>query len=56
MRIESAIDNPQFNPQSTISNRQSSMSHILVVEDDGDIAELIGHFLEKAGHRVDRLT
>jgi DNA-binding response OmpR family regulator len=32
------------------------MSHILVVEDDGDIAELIGHFLEKAGHRVDRLT
>jgi DNA-binding response OmpR family regulator len=32
------------------------MSHILVVEDDIDIAALIAHYLEKAGHRVDRLT
>ena len=30
------------------------MSHILVVEDDPDIAALIAHYLEKAGHRVDR--
>jgi two-component system, OmpR family, alkaline phosphatase synthesis response regulator PhoP len=32
------------------------MSHILVVEDDGDIAALIAHYLERSGHRVDRLT
>ena len=32
------------------------MSHILVVEDDADIAALIAHYLEKAGHRVHRLT
>ena len=32
------------------------MSSILVVEDDPDIAELIAHFLEKAGHEVKRLT
>jgi DNA-binding response OmpR family regulator len=32
------------------------MSHILVVEDDADIAALIAHYLEKAGHRIDRLT
>jgi DNA-binding response OmpR family regulator len=32
------------------------MSSILVVEDDADIADLITHFLEKAGHRVGRVT
>jgi DNA-binding response OmpR family regulator len=32
------------------------MAHILVVEDDQDIAELIALYLEKAGHSVDRLT
>ncbi|HET7217097.1 MAG TPA: response regulator transcription factor [Vicinamibacterales bacterium] len=32
------------------------MSQILVVEDDADIAALIGHYLEKAGHRVERLS
>jgi DNA-binding response OmpR family regulator len=32
------------------------MSTILVVEDDRDIAELIRHYLVKAGHRVDVLT
>jgi DNA-binding response OmpR family regulator len=32
------------------------MSQILVVEDDADIAALITHYLEKAGHRVDRVT
>jgi two-component system, OmpR family, alkaline phosphatase synthesis response regulator PhoP len=32
------------------------MPHILVVEDDHDIAELIAHYLEKAGHSVDRLA
>jgi DNA-binding response OmpR family regulator len=32
------------------------MPHILVVEDDSDIAELIAHYLEKAGHTVDRLA
>ena len=32
------------------------MSQILVVEDDADIAALIAHYLEKAGHRVDRVT
>jgi len=31
------------------------MSHILVVEDDTDIAALIAHYLEKAGHRVERV-
>jgi DNA-binding response OmpR family regulator len=30
--------------------------NILVVEDDGDIAALIAHYLEKVGHRVDRLA
>ena len=32
------------------------MSQILVVEDDVDIAALIAHYLEKAGHRVDRVA
>jgi DNA-binding response OmpR family regulator len=32
------------------------MSQILVVEDDADIAALIAHYLEKAGHRIDRLS
>ena len=29
------------------------MSHVLVVEDDKDIAELIAHYLQKAGHTVE---
>jgi DNA-binding response OmpR family regulator len=29
---------------------------ILIVEDDPDIANLIAHYLEKAGHEVKRLT
>jgi len=32
------------------------VSNILVVEDDPDIAELIGHYLEKAGHQVTRMS
>lgn len=32
------------------------MSQILVVEDDLDIAELIAHYLEKAGHTVESLA
>jgi two-component system, OmpR family, alkaline phosphatase synthesis response regulator PhoP len=32
------------------------MSKILVVEDDPDIAELIAHYLTRAGHQVDRLA
>jgi DNA-binding response OmpR family regulator len=32
------------------------VSSILVVEDDPDIANLIAHYLEKAGHEVKRLT
>ncbi len=32
------------------------MSRILVVEDDPDIAELIVHYLQKAGHAVDLLS
>jgi DNA-binding response OmpR family regulator len=32
------------------------MSQILVVEDDPDIAQLIGHYLEKAGHSVEVLA
>src|SRR3954469_11342072 len=32
------------------------MSQILVVEDDPDIAALIGHYLEKAGHSVEFLS
>ena len=32
------------------------MSHILVVEDDADIAQLIQHYLERAGHQVYRLA
>jgi DNA-binding response OmpR family regulator len=32
------------------------MPRILVVEDDADIAALITHYLEKAGHTVDRLS
>jgi two-component system, OmpR family, alkaline phosphatase synthesis response regulator PhoP len=31
------------------------MSRILVVEDDADIAELIRHYLQRAGHAVERL-
>jgi DNA-binding response OmpR family regulator len=29
------------------------VSHILIVEDDKDIADLIAHYLQKAGHAVD---
>ena len=32
------------------------MSRILIVEDDRDISDLIRHYLEKAGHVVDRLS
>jgi DNA-binding response OmpR family regulator len=32
------------------------MSRILVVEDDRDIGDLLAHYLEKAGHAVDRLS
>jgi DNA-binding response OmpR family regulator len=32
------------------------MPHILVVEDDADISALIGHYLERAGHRVERVA
>jgi DNA-binding response OmpR family regulator len=32
------------------------MSSILIVEDDQDIADLIAHYLEKAGHEVARLS
>ena len=32
------------------------MSKILVVEDDPDIASLISHYLERAGHHVDTLA
>ena len=32
------------------------MPHILVVEDDADIAALIAHYLERVGHRVERIT
>ena len=32
------------------------VSSILIVEDDPDIANLIAHYLEKAGHAVTRLT
>ena len=37
------------------THRFSDMSHILVVEDDVDIAALLAHYLEKAGHRVERI-
>ena len=33
-----------------------ALSRILVVEDDPDIAELIRHYLEKAGTRSERLA
>ena len=32
------------------------MARILVVEDDPDIAELLVHYLQKAGHTTDRLS
>jgi DNA-binding response OmpR family regulator len=32
------------------------MSRILIVEDDRDIAHLIAHYLQKAGHAVDTVT
>ena len=32
------------------------MSHILIVEDDRDIAELIRHYLVRAGHTADTLA
>ena len=32
------------------------MSTILVVEDDADIAQLLEHYLQKAGHTVARLA
>jgi len=32
------------------------MARILVVEDDPDIAELVGHYLQKAGHAAERVA
>ena len=32
------------------------MSSILIVEDDPDIAQLIAHYLQRAGHAVERLS
>ena len=32
------------------------MSSILIVEDDTDIAQLIEHYLQRAGHAVERLS
>jgi len=32
------------------------MAHILIVEDDHDIADLIAHYLHNAGHTTDRLS
>jgi DNA-binding response OmpR family regulator len=32
------------------------MPRILIVEDDPDIAELLAHYLQRAGHTVDRLS
>ena len=32
------------------------MSSILIVEDDADIAQLIEHYLRRAGHEVERLS
>src|SRR6266508_1995610 len=32
------------------------MSRVLVVEDDPDIADLIGHYLQKAGHTVETVA
>jgi DNA-binding response OmpR family regulator len=32
------------------------MPHIIVVEDDADIAELLRHYLQRAGHVVEHLT
>ena len=32
------------------------MSRLLVVEDDHDIADLIAHYLQKAGHTVEAVT
>ena len=37
-------------------NYSAFMARILVVEDDPDIAELIVHYLEKAGHSTERLS
>ena len=31
------------------------MSRVLIVEDDKDIADLIAHYLRKAGHAVETL-
>ena len=32
------------------------MPRILIVEDDPDIAELLAHYLQRAGHTIDRLA
>jgi two-component system alkaline phosphatase synthesis response regulator PhoP len=46
--------------QNSLSSKQLNysafMARILVVEDDPDIAELIVHYLEKAGHSTERLS
>jgi two-component system, OmpR family, alkaline phosphatase synthesis response regulator PhoP len=39
----------------TIDARRTAVSHILIVEDDRDIAELIRHYLARAGHTADVL-
>ena len=39
-----------------ISDQGFIVASILIVEDDPDIANLIAHYLEKAGHEVKRLT
>jgi two-component system alkaline phosphatase synthesis response regulator PhoP len=49
-RCENELSSGRLDRSTRASN---SVSHILIVEDDKDIADLIAHYLQKAGHAVD---
>jgi DNA-binding response OmpR family regulator len=53
VQISAKWQNPLSSKQ---LNYSAFMARILVVEDDPDIAELIVHYLEKAGHSTERLS
>jgi DNA-binding response OmpR family regulator len=52
---DATIERP-LNGSTVWLNRTRRVSRILVVEDDRDIADLIAHYLKRAGHGVDMLS
>jgi len=57
--VESLLRGPTVSSRGLSRERGRStvcMSRILIIEDDSDIAQLIAHYLQKAGHTAECLT